>query len=361
MTGNGFPVAPIAQPPLPSVALFDAVSGQERAVELLRASARNPVHAYLLLGPAGLCQRELWRGFAASILCPDGGCGQCEWCTRCLRGTHPDLNEIENSGLTLSVDEAHDLVRLAQRTPLLAARQVLVVQDITRARLAAPVLLKTLEEPPRRTVFVLTADSVPSDLATIRSRCLSVELVLPQPHLLDTDGSESPGTSSPSSHERMAASPEDPLWDLWTTVPSRIEPVGSSIAAMADGLLASVEQSVSLLQSRHTDELKEHDDHEASVGTNNRTLRNRIIDRHRRELRREKIVSLRKGLLVLQKTYQDQLVEVAGHSKTDPSRNYRMRTLSSAIDAIDYTAAQLVRNPNETLLLQSLLLKLANA
>lgn len=390
MTGIGSPIMPNMQPPddaghhdrtghmaapssleespLPSPALFDKITGQQKAVDLLRASSRRPVHAYLLLGPSGLGQRELWRGFAASMLCPQGGCGKCEWCMKCLQGTHPDLTEMENTGLALSVDEAHDLVRMAQRTPLLASWQVLVVQDIARAYLAAPVLLKTLEEPPLRTIFVLTADSVPPSLATIRSRCLTIELALPRlhRHQHDTEDPTTPHTPQAQSRVPVASPAEDHLWDPWISLPSRIEPVGSSIATMADELLATVEKSVTLLAARQAEEIKEYDDHEASTGATNRTLRNRTLERQHRELRRERTLAFRKGLLVLRQTYEEQLIEIAHHydgkspDSFPPSRSYRVKALTSAIDAIDSTAAQLIRNPNEALLLQALLLKLAN-
>ncbi|MCL4433481.1 MAG: hypothetical protein M1399_01725 [Actinobacteria bacterium] len=365
-TGHVAAASSLEESLLPSPVLFDKVCGQQKAVDLLRASARRPVHAYLLLGPSGLGQRELWRGFAASILCPQGGCGKCEWCMKCLQGIHPDLSETENTGLALSVDEAHDLVRMAQRTPLLASWQVLVVQDIARAYLAAPVLLKTLEEPPRRTVFVLTADSVPPSLATIRSRCLTVELALPQLYRHGAEGPATPHAPQAQSCMPMASPAEDHLWDPWISLPSRIEPVGSSIATMADDLLATVEKSVTLLASRQAEEMKEYDDHEAGTGTTNRTLRNRILERQHRELRRERTVGFRKGLLALRQAYEDELIEVArhydrkSHTSFPSSRSYRIQTLSSAIDAIDHTAAQLIRNPNEALLLQALLLKLAN-
>ncbi len=79
----------------PSVHLFDAVVDQAEAKEQLRAAARRPVHAYLLVGGADLGARQLARAFAAALLCPHGGCGACEVCRRVLSGVHPDLVEFE--------------------------------------------------------------------------------------------------------------------------------------------------------------------------------------------------------------------------------------------------------------------------
>jgi len=77
---------------------------------------------------------------------------------------HPDLVEVQRVGAQLSVGDAAEVVRLAQRRPLEGHRQVIAVGDIHLARLAAPVLLKTLEEPAGQTVFVLLAEAVPADL-----------------------------------------------------------------------------------------------------------------------------------------------------------------------------------------------------
>src|SRR5271170_4894882 len=161
---------------LPAASLFADVVGQADAIAQLRAAARQPVHAYLLVGMPGLGQKALARGFAAALLCPRGGCGECEVCRRALAGVHPDVVEVERSGALVSVDDARRVVRVAQRRPLEGHRQVIVVSDIHSARLAAPVLLKTLEEPAGQTVFILLADSVPAELATVASRCVRIEL-----------------------------------------------------------------------------------------------------------------------------------------------------------------------------------------
>src|SRR6202034_26723 len=103
-----------------------------------------------------------------------GGCGTCRTCRRALAGTHPDQVEMERTGAALDVDGARRLVTLAQRRPLEAARQVLVVPTVHLALRSAPALLKTVEEPPPSTVFVLLADDIPNELVTVASRCVEV-------------------------------------------------------------------------------------------------------------------------------------------------------------------------------------------
>ena len=158
----------------PAASLFEGVVGQEDAVAALRAAAAGPVHAYLFRGAAGNGGLAAAYGFAAALLCPDGGCGACATCRAALAGIDPDLHVVRRSGASVSIGEIREVVALAQRRPLHAARQVVVVLDVHLAALRAPALLKTLEEPPGETVFVLLADEVTPDLATIASRCVEI-------------------------------------------------------------------------------------------------------------------------------------------------------------------------------------------
>src|SRR4051812_26976492 len=97
--------------------VFDRLVGQERAVAQLRAAARSPVHAYLLVGPPGGGKRPAARAFAAALLCPHGGCGECDICRRVLADVHPDVAVVEREGAYISVAQAREIQRLALRTP----------------------------------------------------------------------------------------------------------------------------------------------------------------------------------------------------------------------------------------------------
>src|SRR6202020_6236 len=116
-------------------------------------------------------------GFAAALLCPDGGGGEWATCGAALAGPDPDLHILRRSGASLSKEALRQVVTVAQRRPLQASRQVIVILDVHLVLDRAPVLLKTLEEPPGDTVFVLLADDVTPDLVTIASR--SVEVAFP--------------------------------------------------------------------------------------------------------------------------------------------------------------------------------------
>ena len=358
---------------LPSPALFAGVVGQADAVSQLRAAARRPVHAYLLVGPPGLCQQELVRGFAAALLCPSGGCAECEVCRRVLAGSHPDLVEITRTGASISVEDARGVVRLAQRRPFEGHRQVIVVPDLHLARLAAPVLLKTLEEPASQTMFLLLAELVPTELATVASRSIRIDLrPVPVPELaawLEEQGvaggrAMEVAQAAGGSAERARLLVDDEGFvarrELWRSVPARLDGTGSSAAALASELLASCEEATRPLRARHRAETEALTADAQAMGAASVTGRKQVEERQHREERRWRIDELRAGLGVLVGAYRDRLAQVA--SGADPATAHnedRVRALAGAISAVEDVVAELVRNPNEVLMLEALLVRLS--
>jgi len=349
--------------------LFAGVVGQEAAIDQLEAAARRPVHAYLLVGPSGLGQSALARGFAAALLCPDGGCASCQVCRRALSGVHPDLVEVDRAGAALSVGDAAGIVRLAQRRPLEAARQVVVMTDLHTARLAAPVLLKTLEDPAGQTVFVLVADSVPPGLATVASRCVRIDLSPMSPSAMaqwlrseGIDGalSEELAAAAGGSPERARLLASDPHLAarraLWRSVPGRLDGTGAAAAAVAAELLASAEEATEPVRAKHVEELGAAAAEAEAMGQRAVPGRKALEEAHKREERRWRVDELRAGLGVLAGAYGDRLsaAEVGG---TGPDS--RLAALAAAVAVVEGTARELVRNPNETLMLEALMVKLS--
>ncbi len=167
-------------------AVWDTVVGQPAAVAQLSAAARGEgmTHAWLFTGPPGSGRSVAARAFAAALQCPSGGCRRCQACHTVLAGTHADVREVVPEGLTISVREMRALVQTAARLPSVGRWQVVVIEDADRlTEGAANALLKAVEEPPGRTVFLLCAPSDhPDDVpATIRSRCRVVRLGTPSP------------------------------------------------------------------------------------------------------------------------------------------------------------------------------------
>ena len=163
--------------------VWDDVVGQEPAVAVLQRAVTDPnamTHAWLLTGPPGSGRSVAAKAFAAALQCPDGGCGTCHECRTALEGTHADVDVIATEGLSLKVDLVRDLVQLAARRPSVGRWRVIVLEDADRlGERAADALLKALEEPVERTVWILCAPSLEDVIITIRSRCRHVRLRTP--------------------------------------------------------------------------------------------------------------------------------------------------------------------------------------
>ncbi|MET7422315.1 DNA polymerase III subunit delta' [Dactylosporangium sp. NPDC005555] len=166
----------------------DAVATLTRAVASAGAIVRGDVpeagmtHAWLFTGPPGSGRSVAARIFAAALQCPDGGCGVCTACHTTLGGTHADVRFVVPEGLSIAVGEMRALVLRAASSPTQGRWQVLLVEDADRLTEAAGnALLKAIEEPPPRTVFLLCTPSThPDDISvTIRSRCRVVPLRQP--------------------------------------------------------------------------------------------------------------------------------------------------------------------------------------
>ncbi len=159
------------------------VIGQDSAVATLQRAVRDPAsmtHAWLFTGPPGSGRSVAARAFAAALECPQGGCGACRECRTSLDGTHADVDLVATEGLSIKVEHARDLVSLAATRPSVGRFRVIVVEDADRlTERAADALLKALEEPTPRTVWVLCAPSVEDVIITLRSRSRHVRLRTP--------------------------------------------------------------------------------------------------------------------------------------------------------------------------------------
>jgi DNA polymerase-3 subunit delta' len=344
--------------------VLDRVQGQERAIRLLRGSVQTPVHAYLFVGPPGTGRRDASIAFAAALLCPNGGCGECVSCQEALAGRHPDLEVVERVGASISVEQAREVARMALRTPRAGRYQVLILVDFDLVEKAAPALLKTIEEPPDTTVIVLIAESVPRPFVTIASRCVQVQFEpLAEGVILEVllaDGVEpaiarSAAEAAGGRLDRARLLARDGGFASrlheWRTVPTRLDGTGARVAELADELLASTGEPVDVLRERQAEELAMLQDEAERRGERAIPGRSAIEDRHRREQRRVRTDELRAGLAALSSVYRERLAEPEVSTQ-------RLATTLAAIAAIDESATRLTRNVNETMLLQWLLLRL---
>lgn len=137
-------------------------------------------HAWLVTGPPGSGRSTAARAFAAALQCPDGGCGVCHECRTVISGAHPDVTLVATEHVHLRADDVRPLVTLAQQRPSLGRWRVIVIEDADRLNdTSGNLLLKAIEEPPPRTVWLLCAPSSEDVLITIRSRCRHVGLRVP--------------------------------------------------------------------------------------------------------------------------------------------------------------------------------------
>ena len=353
----------------PAVSLFDEVVGQQSAVAALRGAAAQPVHAYLFHGPVGHGGLAAAHGFAAALLCAEGGCGVCVTCRGALAGSHPDLHLIRRSGASLSVDDARRLVALAQRRPLQAARQVAIVTDVHLAALAAPALLKTLEEPPGATVFVLLADHLTPDLATVASRCVQVEFPPVERSVLiewltgrgvPADVAAVLADSSGGNPGRARVMVDDPdvgqraAW--WSSVPDQLTGSGEVVVELVRRLLEAAERATEPLRSEHARQLQGLEAEAKEMGERGLPGRKEITEHHQREERRWRTDALRAGLGALARAYRGRMLGPGDVAV--PVGDPEVRAVTEAVALITEATRALPRNPNEALLLQSLFVRL---
>jgi DNA polymerase-3 subunit delta' len=182
--------APAASSALGADRAFGTLVGQEPVVEQLRravAAAHDPAggasgmtHAWLFTGPPGSGRSVAARGFAAALLCDRQGCGECPACRQVAVGSHADLLLVRPDGLSYGVRQTRDLVLKAATAPVSGRWRVVLFEDADRAtEQAANALLKAIEEPSPRTVWLLCAPYADDLPTTIRSRCRLVTLRTP--------------------------------------------------------------------------------------------------------------------------------------------------------------------------------------
>ncbi|WP_418061712.1 DNA polymerase III subunit delta' [Pimelobacter simplex] len=167
--------------------IWDTLVGQRPTVDALEkaVAGHGMTHAWLFTGPPGSGRSNAAIAFAAALQCDQGGRGPdcpdtCHACHTVLAGSHADVSVIRTQKLSIGVDEVRDLVRRASLSPMGDRWQILIVEDADRLTdQACNALLKAIEEPNGRTVWMLCAPTVEDVLPTIRSRCRLVTLATP--------------------------------------------------------------------------------------------------------------------------------------------------------------------------------------
>ncbi|MDP2292042.1 MAG: hypothetical protein Q8M22_12705 [Actinomycetota bacterium] len=341
--------------------VWDGVVGQARAVDQLTRAAVSPVHAYLFVGPAGSTKHEAARAFAALLLTGHDD-PEARDARLALAGEHPDVREVERTGARIAKEQVSEIIRTASLAPIEGSRKVMVLHEFHLLDAdGAARLLKTLEEPPASAVFLVLADQVPPELVTIASRCVRIEFgTIPEATVRDVLIAEG---ASLESAEQAAAGAEGNLTRArvlvtdpglmarraaFASIPQRLDGTGSNVVALCTELTSLIEAAAAPLAARQVEEAEALEARVAAVGERG-SGRKQLEERHKRELRRHRVDELRSGLAVMASAYRDALVQ---QRLTRPDAAvHAVQRIHQSLDALD-------RNPNEALLLQSLLLDL---
>ncbi|KQW10098.1 MULTISPECIES: DNA polymerase III subunit delta' [Streptomyces] len=281
--------------------VWDDLVGQERVSEQLAAAARDAdaqvtaattgtpppeaskmTHAWLFTGPPGAGRNQAARAFAAALQCvsPDRalggipGCGFCDGCHTALIGTHADVTSVAAVGTQILADDMRDTVRKSFTSPATGRWQIILVEDAERLNeKSANAVLKAVEEPAPRTVWLLCAPSIEDVLPTIRSRCRHLNLSTPSVEavadmLVRREGVEPAAAmaaaratqghvdrarrlaTDPAARERRAAVLKLPL---------RVDDVGGCLRAaqeLVDAAADDAKQLAEEMDGKETEELK---------------------------------------------------------------------------------------------------------
>jgi DNA polymerase III subunit delta' len=169
--------------------VFDDLVGQEHIIDVLKGAvaasligsdSQEMTHAWVFTGPPGSGRSSAAVAFAQALICPNQGCGDCNECQSAATGGHPDVEVIRTEGLSIKVEEIRELLTRVAWAPSMGGWRVVVMEDADRlTESAANALLKAIEEPGTRTVWLLCAPTLHDVLPTIRSRCRHLQLRTP--------------------------------------------------------------------------------------------------------------------------------------------------------------------------------------
>jgi DNA polymerase-3 subunit delta' len=165
-----------------AIAIFKAAAagGSSSDTTLARAAGNSMTHSWLITGPPGSGRSNLAFAFATALLSPGTPDGDLATQRQVEARTHPDLAVLSTERVIISIEEVRTLVASSQFSPSVGRYRVMIIEDADRmSERTSNVLLKALEEPPERTVWILCAPSDADLIPTIRSRVRTVRLRVP--------------------------------------------------------------------------------------------------------------------------------------------------------------------------------------
>jgi DNA polymerase-3 subunit delta' len=360
-----------------------AVAGLARQI-----AASEIAHAWVLFGPTGSGKRPISVAMAAAIQCqvePRVGCGTCSTCLRILRHRHPDVHHIVPEGPLIPVDVIREIVvPEAARSPFEARMKVFIIEEAERMNPAAQnALLKTLEEPPADTVFILISDREDELLETIRSRCRVVRLepvaeqriveLLVRQGVSEQAALVAARVSDGDLERALTLALDDSTGErrrTWLSIPRRLVSPVDALDAAAE-VIQEVKAALGSLEDTQKVETQELAD---MIGEKRGTAaaRNALSKKHKRELRRREEELLGEALQTIASFYRDVLAVRTGGSEAvtnidvmaeleewasaDVDNRALLRAAERCVDA----RASFVSNANPTLAIEATLVEIGH-
>ena len=329
-------VAPLLEPSQEAMTVWDNLVGQAHAVEVMKTAVtgQGMSHAWLFTGPPGSGRSNAAVALSAALQCERGGCDECHECHTVRAGTHADVTVVRTEKLSIGVDEVRDLVRRSALAPVGRRWQIMIVEDADRlTEHACNALLKAIEEPTERTVWMLCAPTVEDVLPTIRSRCRLLTLATPKAEdvaafLVRQDGvaeglAAYAARASQGHIGRARALARDEATRNRrrevVTIPAKLTSLGACMTA-ATNLAEVTKEEADLITSR-LDE-RERADLDVSYGVVERGRRPReyapalaALERAQKtRAKRRQLDVVDRGLMDLVSVYRDAIAEATGAS-----------------------------------------------
>jgi DNA polymerase-3 subunit delta' len=360
-----------------------AMAEAEIATDALREALDNGNvgHALLFVGPEGVGRRLAALALAASLNCPEGGCGECAVCTKVLRGAHHDVHLIVPEGQFILISQikggggARGLIGEAYRSPIEGRTKVFIVEDAERMNAsAANAMLKVLEEPPADVVFIMMTARPDDLLETIVSRCrrldfsvlpeAAVRRVLVEHHGIEADTAEWAARIGGNLARalRLAHDPGAPgRYEAHRAIPARLADAGLGAAiVVAAELQAEAGDATARVRKRHADEIAEAAEAEGEIvrgrgaARGAAAIRKRMETRHKRELRRAELDVIQAALEDIAGELRERLAAAA-----TAKRPRAAGAVIERIERIEWTRRVLDRNVSVPLALEALMADLA--
>ena len=370
--------------------VYDELIGQTHIVETLTAAvnaaasgeeSQEMTHAWIFTGPPGSGRSSAAIAFAQALVCKEYGCGKCNECITAKSGAHPDVEILNSEGLSIKIDEIRELLTRTAWSPSMGGWRVVVMEDADRlTESAANALLKAIEEPGLRTVWLLCAPTLHDILPTIRSRCRHIQLHTPSndevskflmdkhqiaPKMADFAARVSQGHIGRARHLATNEEVRNRRHAI-LSIPSHLNSVSSAYAAAAK--LVELANAESDAISEALDE-KEYEELSTALGKGGGKALKELEKEQKSRATRISRDTLDGALLDLATFYRDVILVQAGHEGslinselaeqiTKMATNTQSQQTLAKMDAIMKARENLQRNGAPHLVMEALMCEL---